>query len=1284
MGEKKKYRAVVSVFLIVLMAASAIAGAGVINSQNSTIVEIANPQNMNKNADHVTIFTASANQQPSSLKDVTENDCGCGDGSVYIVLEGGLSSEDIAALQEQGKKEGWTFTVGENSVTNRSLKTLCGTIVDDEDQSKTLFDPEPLDSLPDKFDWRDPNYNPTGRNCMTLIKDQGQCGSCWAFATCGILECNIKIEDGDTLDLSEQHLVSCNTDGWGCSGGSICPEYYKDEQDVCGRTGAVLEHDFPYVASNAPCNCDYPRTYTIDNHGSVGSSVGAIKQAIYDYGPVAAICYPNDAFQSYSGGVFNDCTPGLLGHGVVLVGWDDNQGTNGIWFLRNSWGTGWGENGYMRIEYGCCDIGDFGNEYIVYSGGWNKNTTYGIDYYFASGDVDPYGSHSIRMGEEIFGPDGQAWYMFNIGNDAINDNLHVGIYFCDWGWWPGGDGPSIYINNWSKTPQPSWDLLQHDLGNHDDYRWAWVGTFNANDHYVNRNDNNKIYVKIYAESDDDTILDTIAIKYFYAQPDLTCTDANLEWDDVEPGDTVYGSFKVKNVGDSYSKLSWEMNSSFIPSWGNWTFNPSSGTGLTPEDGPVTVQVEVVAPNAYGTSYCGDLRVENTENPNYDFKMLHYNLTTRDAIPDLSCSGSLSWTNVIPETTVTGSFTVENIGNPTSELDWQITEWPSWGTSWTFVPSSGTGLTPEDGFVTIQVSVVAPDQYDETYTGQVKIANLENSSDYCFIPVSLTTSLAPIPDLECTGDLNWTDVFPGETVTGSFTVENVGDSGSELDWEITDWPTWGAWSFNPSSGQNLKPEDGPVTIQVTVVAPNQPEQTFTGVVTIENQEDSSDYDTINAFMATITAVPDLEIEGTLTWYDVEPGDTVTKDIYVKNVGDPGSELNWEITDWPNWGTWTFSPSMGFNLKPEDGKIKVKVTVVAPNQPEQIFTGILKIENSDDDTDFCVINVILETTIINDPPSKPTITGPTNGEAGQSYDYDFTATDPDDNDIRFYIKWGDGYEDGWLGPYASGTIITKSHTWLDEGSYIIRAKAKDVHDEESDWGTLEVSMPFIQQAIPYQFNSRSYGLIEPFITIKLTKEELDEIYEYFSKLKMHLYLEDILLLEQTVEKALTFTPDGGALLNEQEFSKIEKIFETYDTVDILSCNLQTTSQNLLSKLSTKSTELALSPVNMENGPDVRIHIQSTGIMGARGIKAIIKNYGDEVAYDIDWTLEIMGGIFGQIRKQFSGRILILEPGDEITISTPAFFGLGQIVIEAALANWNYDVDDGRQIFFRTIIN
>jgi predicted secreted protein len=220
-------------------------------------------------------------------------------------------------------------------------------------------------SLPAAFDWRD-------YGGVTSVKSQGSCGSCWAFGTVGPLEANIKIKDGVEKDLSEQYLVSCNEYGWGCSGGWWAHDYHwqeipTDEPDA----GAVYEADFPYVAWDAPCNPPHTHHEKIDSWTFIGSqygvpSVEAIKQAIYDHGPVSAAVCVNSAFQGYSGDIFTgpECTD--VNHAIVLVGWDDNQGTDGIWILRNSWGPWWGESGYMRIEYETSLVGYSAN-YVIYS-----------------------------------------------------------------------------------------------------------------------------------------------------------------------------------------------------------------------------------------------------------------------------------------------------------------------------------------------------------------------------------------------------------------------------------------------------------------------------------------------------------------------------------------------------------------------------------------------------------------------------------------------------------------------------------------------------------------------------------------------------------------------------------------------------------------------------------------------------------------------------------------------------------------------------------------------------
>ena len=106
-----------------------------------------------------------------------------------------------------------------------------------------------------------------------------------------------------------------------------------------------------------------------------------------------------------------------------------------------------------------------------------------------------------------------------------------------------------------------------------------------------------------------------------------------------------------------------------------------------------------------------------------------------------------------------------------------------------------------------------------------------------------------PDLYCSGDIEWVDVAPGETVTDSFTVQNIGAAGTELDWEIESYPDWGTWTFNPDGGLDLTPEDGAVTVTVEVVAPDESETEFTGEIVLVNSEDPDDTCTIDVALAT---------------------------------------------------------------------------------------------------------------------------------------------------------------------------------------------------------------------------------------------------------------------------------------------------------------------------------------------------------------------------------------------------------------------------------------------------
>jgi len=106
---------------------------------------------------------------------------------------------------------------------------------------------------------------------------------------------------------------------------------------------------------------------------------------------------------------------------------------------------------------------------------------------------------------------------------------------------------------------------------------------------------------------------------------------------------------------------------------------------------------------------------------------------------------------------------------------------------------------------------------------------------------------------------------------------------------------------------------------------------------------------------------------------------------------------------------------------------------------------------------VMPVLNATAVLNSPPITPTIEGPSSGATGTEYDYSLCSSDPDGDDISYCIDWGDGAGEVCIGPFPSGTCLTEKHTWSSDGTYIIQVKAQDIHGAESDWATLEVSMP-----------------------------------------------------------------------------------------------------------------------------------------------------------------------------------------------------------------------------------
>jgi len=122
-------------------------------------------------------------------------------------------------------------------------------------------------------------------------------------------------------------------------------------------------------------------------------------------------------------------------------------------------------------------------------------------------------------------------------------------------------------------------------------------------------------------------------------------------------------------------------------------------------------------------------------------------------------------------------------------------------------------------------------------------------DMAFNLIGSNITLPAKPDLDCTGQLSWIDIKPGATVNGSFQVMNIGEPNSRLNWTIDSFPDWGTWTFTPSSGLNMKPEDGAITVNVTATAPDVKNQEFQGQITVVNAENSSDYCTIPVSLTT---------------------------------------------------------------------------------------------------------------------------------------------------------------------------------------------------------------------------------------------------------------------------------------------------------------------------------------------------------------------------------------------------------------------------------------------------